>query len=65
MFNYPPYTEMLTLEYRNTNKDKAKNFILNLKNKLDILNTKKNIDILLIPNPNKRHNQYYYKIILK
>jgi hypothetical protein len=56
---------MLSLEYRNINKDKAKNFISNLKNKLDIENTKKDIDIILVPNPNKRHNQYYYKIILK
>jgi primosomal protein N' (replication factor Y) len=78
LFNYPPFTEMLTLEYRHTSQEKAKNFMLNLKNKLDILNQpinppsnqgeeKKNkkIEIGLVPNPSKRFNQYYYRIIIK
>ncbi|MDP2395988.1 MAG: hypothetical protein Q8S84_08775 [bacterium] len=71
---------MLTLEYRNKSQEKAKNFMINLKNKLEILNTEipppfgtpfekgrnlKNIEINLVPNPSKRYNQYYYKIILK
>ncbi len=78
LFNYPPYSQMLTLEYRNTNQEKAKNFMINLKNKLDIINPplthpsnqggkimNKRIEINLVPNPSKRYNQYYYKIILK
>jgi len=65
LFNYPPYTEMLTLEYRNKNKEKAKWFIQNLKNKLDIENNDKKIEIILVPNPSKKYNQYYYRIILK
>lgn len=67
LFNYPPYTEMLTLEYRNNNQEKAKNFILNLKNKLEIINSENNnkLDINLVPNPTKKYKQYYYKIILK
>ncbi|MBT3729373.1 hypothetical protein HOF65_04260 [bacterium] len=56
---------MLTLEYRHKNKEKAKAFMENLKNKLDLENTNKNIEIQFVPNPSKRHNQFYYKIIIK
>jgi len=65
LFNYPPYSQMLTLEYRHKNKEKAKAFMENLKNKLDLENTNKNIEIQFVPNPSKRHNQFYYKIIIK
>ena len=73
LFNYPPYSEMLNLEYRHKSKEKAKIFIWNLKNKLDIeiknLNSNnekpQKIEINLVPNPNKRYNQFYYKIIVK
>ncbi len=68
LFNYPPYSEMLSLEYRHKSKEKAKNFIWNLKNKLNIEKENqniKNIEITLVPNPSKRYNQFYYKIILK
>ena len=80
LFNYPPFTEMLSLEYRHKSQEKAKNFIENLKNKLDLENKNnsllnsfplqgkeatKKIEILLVPNPNKRYNQFYYKIIIK
>jgi hypothetical protein len=56
---------MLTLEYRHSDKQKAKDFIEKLKNKLDSENKDKKIEILSVPNPNKRHNQFYYKLILK
>jgi len=75
IFNYPPYTEMLTLEYRHSDKTKAKAFIDKLKVKLDLENPPpsplpykeggQNIEIISVPNPNKRHNQFYYKLILK
>ena len=65
IFNYPPYTEMITLEYRNISKEKAKIFIDKLKNKLEIEKKEKNIEILSIPNPSKKHNQFYYKLIIK
>lgn len=65
LFNYPPFSEMLTLEYRHKSQEKAKNFMINLKNKLDIEKQDKNIEITLVPNPSKKYNQYYYKIILK
>jgi hypothetical protein len=72
---------MLTLEYRHKSKEKAKSFIENLKNKLDLEKLSpppnplpckegeqeyfKNIEIMLVPNPNKRYNQFYYRIIIK
>ena len=70
LFNYPPFTEMLILEYRHKSKDRAKTFIENLKNKLElnlhaINDEKKWIEIKLVPNPSKKYNQYYYKIIIK
>ena len=79
LFNYPPYTEMLSLEYRHATKEKAKSFIDNLKNKLDLNNSLLNslplkgkentknwqIEIISVPKPSKRHNQFYYKLILK
>ena len=70
IFKYPPFVELLTLEYRNKSEEKAKNFILNLKNKLDLelKNYEKNeeiSEILLNPNYQKKYNQYYYRIIIK
>lgn len=64
LFKYPPYLEMLSLEYRHKKQEKAKLFILNLKNKLDIENEKK-LEINMVPNPTKKYNQFYYKIIIK
>ncbi len=64
LFNYPPFSEMLSLEYRHTDKQKAKSFITNLKNKLD-LEKNKQTEIVLVPNPSKKHNQFHYKIIIK
>ena len=64
LFNYPPFTEMITLEYRDGNKDKSKAFIENLKNKVDLLNSW-NYEIILNESPRKKYNQYYYKIIIK
>ncbi len=66
LFNYPPFTEMLTLEYRYKSEQKAYDFMLNLKNKLDLLNTNDfNIEIILNKQSFKKYNQYFIKIILK
>lgn len=65
LFNYPPFIEMATLEYRDTNMQKARNFIENLKNKLDLLNPEKTFDIILNSAPRKKYNQFHYKIIIK
>ena len=64
LFNYPPFTEMASLEYRDISKEKAKKFIESLKNKLDLLN-KGSYEIILNESPRKKYNQYYYKIIVK
>jgi hypothetical protein len=57
---------MLTLEYRDKNKEKASSFITNLNNKLNLEKSNhKDIQIKLITNPSRKYNQYYYKIIIK
>ena len=74
LFNYPPFTEMITLEYRDKSEEKAINFMINLKNKLDLLNREpsnplirreNNIEIILNKQCFKKYNQYFIKIILK
>jgi primosomal protein N' (replication factor Y) len=35
LFHYPPFTEMITLEYRDKSEQKAIDFMVKLKNKLD------------------------------
>ncbi len=64
-FNYPPFCEIATLEYRDRNKNKAEEFIKRLKNKLDIENPKKQFEIILFPEPQKKYNSYHYKILIK
>lgn len=65
LFNYPPYTEMVTLEYRNKNKEQSINFMVNLKNKLDLNNLNNKYTINLVPDTQKRYNQYFKKIIIR
>jgi primosomal protein N' (replication factor Y) (superfamily II helicase) len=65
LFNYPPFVEMLTLEYRDESEKKALDFMINLKNKLDLLNTEQNIEIILNKKSFKKFNKYHIKIILK
>ncbi len=65
LFNYPPFSEILTLEYRHKSEIKSKDFMLKLKNRLDLENIDKKIDISLTPNTFKKYNQYYCKIIIK
>lgn len=65
LFKYPPFTEMVILEYRDSNKQKAESFASMLYNKLDSLNQEKKYDILLVSLPFKKNNQFHYKIIIK
>ena len=74
LFNYPPFTELITLEYRDKSEKKSLDFMLNLKNKLDLLNSKppnplirgkNSVEIILNKKAFKKYNQYYIKIILK
>ncbi len=65
LFNYPPFSEITTLEYRNKNKQKSIDFMSNLKNKLDIINQDNLYTINLVPNVYKKYNQYYKKIVIR
>ena len=65
VFSYPPFSEMVTIEYRDKNKDKAENFIKMIENKLKIEDTENQYDIILVPTPMRRYNQYHYRMILK
>jgi len=65
IFNYPPYTQMVTLEYRSITEIKSKDFITKLYNKLVLLDENRNFDITLVNNPMKKYNKYFFKIIIK
>lgn len=65
LFNYPPFCELITIEYRDLDKNKALSQIEKIFAKLDKHNHETKHQIYLIPTPYRRHNQYHYKIILK
>lgn len=65
LFKYPPFTELATIEYRDLDKDKSKKFIDKIFKKLEINNADGKIEIIQIEKYTRKHNQYYYKIIIK
>lgn len=65
LFYYPPFCEMLTLEYRHKEKEKALLFIKKIQEKLAHNIKWKNIELLLSQTPQRKHNQYHYKLIIK
>jgi len=65
LFSYPPFSDMAIIEYRDKNKDKAENFIKMIKHKLEIENKDTSYEIILVPTPMRRYNQYHYRIIIK
>lgn len=65
LFNYPPYCEMLILEYKHHNKEKTYNFLLNIYNKLDLENKYNKYNLTLSQTPIKRLNNYHYNLIIK
>jgi len=65
LFNYPPFCELASIEYRNTDAEKWLKYIKKIKEKLDLNNKYNKINIIQNPNYSKKYNQYYYKIILK
>ncbi len=65
LFNYPPFSEMVTIEYRDKNKEKAENFIKMIEHKLRTIDENNQYDITLVPTPLRRYNQYHYRLILK
>ncbi len=64
-FHYPPFCELLYLEYKDLNKEKALEFIMQIKNKLDLENSSKSVEIIFNTNCIKKFNEFHYKIILK
>jgi len=67
LFNYPPFWEVATLEYRHSSEKKALEFSENLHNKLLIEQEEdwKNIEIIFNKKSIKKINQFYYKIVIK
>jgi primosomal protein N' (replication factor Y) len=66
IFNYPPFCEFVTVEYRDKDKKKAFEFTKKIYEKLKAENTTENrIEIILNETSFKKFNQYHYKIILK
>lgn len=64
LFWYPPFLEIITLRYKNKNKQLSIEYIQNLKASLDNFNTGK-FEIIKIDTPIKRDNQFFTKIIIK
>lgn len=65
MFLYPPFTQWAYLEYRHQNQEKAIQFMEKIFLTLSQQNTEKKYEIIFIKSPQKRHKQFYYKIVLK
>ncbi len=65
LFNYPPFWEIATLEYRHSSEKKAEEFTEKLHNKLIIENENNEVEIIFNKKSIKKINQYYYKIIIK
>ena len=65
MFWYPPFNEMIEIEFRDKDKNKAFDFITKIFNKLELCNKWNEYEIDLISTPFKKYSMYHYKIILK
>ena len=64
MFNYPPFTQMAYLNYKNTSKEKSISFMKELYEKLKSLNNWEN-EIILVENKKKRELYFISTIIIK
>lgn len=64
-FLYPPFSEMVTLEYRHKENDKSLAYIQKLEQKLQTLNTENTYTILASSNSFKKNNSYHTKCIIK
>ena len=66
LFNYPPFWNIATLEYRHSSEKKAEEFMDKLYNKLVIENTwEEKLEIIFNKKSIKKINQYYFKIVIK
>lgn len=64
-FSYPPFVEMATLEYRDKNKEKGKEFIEKLGCILKENNTQNQYQIEVLTQPIKKESFYFYKLRVK
>ena len=55
MFNYPPFKQMATLEYRHKSEEKARDFMVKLQKKLEEYNIQKNYEIIITHNSFKKY----------
>lgn len=67
LFWYPPLKELIRLEYRDENKEKAMLFLKKIQNILDLENTKlwMRFEIIFSDIPRLKHNKYHYILIIK
>lgn len=68
LFSYPPFCEMVTLEYRHKDQEKSKQFLTKIYNQVSQINTDEfdnHYQILMTPGSFKKNNQYFYKMIIK
>lgn len=63
LYNYPPFTEMVHIEYNNKDKIKAYDYIFNLYNQLLDINDW--YEIIFNNLAQKKYNKYYFNIIIK
>lgn len=64
-FLYPPYTEMITLEYRHTDEKKSLKYTQELEKTLQSHNTQCDYQILRGTSSFKKHNTYHATLIVK
>ena len=64
-FLYPPFIEMVTLDFRDINKEKSLHFMEMMKYKLEQSFSPEQCSITLNPIPFKKNNQYHTTLILK
>ena len=64
-FNYPPYSEMATLEYRNIDAKKALNFTEKLEITLREKDPENNFQILRWSSTYKKNNSYHATLVIK
>lgn len=64
-FDYPPYSELASVQFRDKSPWKAKDFITLIYNKLTSLNKNNDLFIHLSTTPIKRQKNYIFKIIIK
>jgi primosomal protein N' (replication factor Y) len=66
IFNYPPYSSMFILEYRDKDKQKAKEYCIKLENVItNEIWDNKTIELIFNKTSYKKNNSFFYRIIIK